>query len=191
MTRGRLEAFSDGVLAIIITIMVLDLRPPHSGNLNSLQPILPNFISYALSFTYVGIYWSNHHHLFQAVKGVNGKILLANLHLLFWLSMTPFATAWLAQVGISTWPVALYGLVLLLSAIAYTLLTMALISHHGRESVLAKAIGSDFKGKLSLGLYLTGIILAFVFPWASYILYFVVAIIWIIPDRRIERILSN
>src|ERR1035441_7448972 len=149
MHKGRLEAFSDGVLAIIITIMVLDLRPPNSGNLAALQPILPNFISYALSFTYVGIYWSNHHHLFQAVKEVNGKILLANLHLLFWLSMTPFATAWLGRVGLSTWPVALYGLVLLLSAIAYTILVKTLISHHGKDSILAKAIGSDFKGNRS------------------------------------------
>lgn len=191
MTRGRLEAFSDGVLAIIITIMVLDLRPPHSGDLAALRPILPNFISYALSFTYVGIYWSNHHHLFQAVKGVNGKILLANLHLLFWLSMTPFATAWLGQVGLSTWPVGLYGLVLLLSAIAYTILVKALISHHGKDSVLAKAIGSDFKGNLSMGLYVAGVLLSFVLPWLSYGLYFVVAIIWIIPDRRIEKILSK
>lgn len=191
MTRGRLEAFSDGVLAIIITIMVLNLRPPHSGNLAALRPILPNFISYVLSFTYIGIYWSNHHHLFQAVKEVNGKVLLANLHLLFWLSLTPFATAWLAQEGISPWPVALYGLVLFLSAIAYTILLRTLIAHHGKNSVLAKAIGSDFKGNLSMGLYLAGVLLSFLLPWLSYGLYFLVAIIWIIPDRRIERILSS
>ncbi len=191
MQRGRLEAFSDGVLAIIITIMVLDLRPPHSGELTALRPVLPNLISYALSFTYVGIYWSNHHHMFQAVKGVNGKILLANLHLLFWLSLTPFATAWLAQVGISTWPVALYGMVLFLSAISYTILLRTLIAHHGKDSVLAKAIGSDFKGNLSIGLYVTGILLAFVFPWVSYGLYFIVAVIWIVPDQRIEKLLSK
>jgi uncharacterized membrane protein len=191
MNKGRLEAFSDGVLAIIITIMVLDLRPPHSGELAALKPIIPNFVSYALSFTYVGIYWSNHHHLFQAVKGVNGKILLANLHLLFWLSMTPFATAWLGQAGLTTWPVALYGLVLFLSAIAYTILTKTLIAHHGKDSVIAKAIGRDFKGYLSIALYVSGILLSFLLPWLSYGLYFVVAVIWIIPDQRIEKILSN
>jgi uncharacterized membrane protein len=191
MNKGRLEAFSDGVLAIIITIMVLDLRPPHSGELVALKPIIPNFVSYALSFTYVGIYWSNHHHLFQAVKGVNGKILLANLHLLFWLSMTPFATAWLGQAGLTTWPVALYGLVLFLSAIAYTILTKTLIAHHGKDSVIAKAIGRDFKGYLSIALYVSGILLSFLLPWLSYGLYFVVAVIWIIPDQRIEKILSN
>jgi len=189
--RGRLEAFSDGVLAIIITIMVLDLRPPHSIELDSLRAVLPNLISYALSFIYIGIYWNNHHHLFQVVKEVNGKILLANLNLLFWLSLTPFATAWLGQVGLHAWPVALYGSVLLLSAVAYTILTIALIAHHGKDSALAKAIGSDKKGKVSMALYALGILLAFVAPWVSYGLYFVVAVIWIIPDQRIEKVLSK
>jgi uncharacterized membrane protein len=189
--RGRLEAFSDGVLAIIITIMVLDLRPPHSIELGSLKAVLPNLISYALSFIYIGIYWNNHHHLFQVVKEVNGKILLANLNLLFWLSLTPFATAWLGQVGLQAWPVALYGSVLLLSAVAYTILTIALIAHHGKDSALAKAIGSDKKGKVSMALYALGIVLAFVAPWVSYGLYFVVAVIWIIPDQRIEKVLSK
>ena len=191
MHRGRLEAFSDGVLAIIITIMVLDLRPPHSIELGSLKAVLPNLISYALSFIYIGIYWNNHHHLFQVVKEVNGKILLANLNLLFWLSLTPFATAWLGQVGLQAWPVALYGSVLLLSAVAYTILTIALIAHHGKDSALAKAIGSDKKGKVSMALYALGIVLAFVAPWVSYGLYFVVAVIWIIPDQRIEKVLSK
>lgn len=191
MHRGRLEAFSDGVLAIIITIMVLDLRPPHSIELDSLRAVLPNLISYALSFIYIGIYWNNHHHLFQVVKEVNGKILLANLNLLFWLSLTPFATAWLGQVGLHAWPVALYGSVLLLSAVAYTILTIALIAHHGKDSALAKAIGSDKKGKVSMALYALGILLAFVAPWVSYGLYFVVAVIWIIPDQRIEKVLSK
>jgi uncharacterized membrane protein len=186
-----LEAFSDGVLAIIITIMVLDLRPPHSIELDSLRAVLPNLISYALSFIYIGIYWNNHHHLFQVVKEVNGKILLANLNLLFWLSLTPFATAWLGQVGLHAWPVALYGSVLLLSAVAYTILTIALIAHHGKDSALAKAIGSDKKGKVSMALYALGILLAFVAPWVSYGLYFVVAVIWIIPDQRIEKVLSK
>ncbi len=171
--------------------MVLDLRPPHSIELGSLKTVLPNLISYSLSFIYIGIYWNNHHHLFQVVNGVNGKILLANLNLLFWLSLTPFATAWLGQEGLFAWPVALYGMVLLLSAIAYTILTTVLIAHHGKDSSLAKAIGSDKKGKVSLGLYGSGVVLAFVAPWVSYGLYFVVAVIWIIPDQRIEKVLSK
>ena len=191
MNKGRLEAFSDGVMAIIITIMVLELRPPNSGELSALKPIFPGLVSYILSFTFVGIYWNNHHHLMQAAKGVNGKILLANMHLLFWLSLTPFCTAWLGETGIHPWPVALYGMILLCSAGAYTILVRALIAHHGEDSLLAKAIGGDLKGYVSLGIYFTGVLTAFVFPLFAYGLYFLVAVIWLVPDRRIERVLTG
>ncbi len=190
MHKGRLEAFSDGVLAIIITIMVLELRPPHSVDISALRPLIPSLISYILSFTFVGIYWNNHHHLMQAVERVNGKILLANLHLLFWLSLTPFVTAWMGENGFGSWPVALYGVVLLFSAVAYTILVKSLISHHGKDSLLARAIGNDFKGYLSLGLYASAIPVAFFYPWVSYGMYFLVAVIWLLPDRRIEKILA-
>ena len=187
MTRNRLEAFSDGVIAIIITIMVLELRPPHEATLSALRPLAPVFLSYALSFIFVGIYWSNHHHLLQVVEHVNGRILWANLHLLFWLSLTPFATAWLGESGFASWPVALYGIVLLLSAIAYYILTLALLSIHSRDSVLATALGRDFKGKISMVIYLVAIPLAFVKAWLAYTIYMLVAVMWLIPDRRIER----
>jgi TMEM175 potassium channel family protein len=187
MTRNRLEAFSDGVIAIIITIMVLELRPPHDATLSALRPLLPVFLSYAMSFLFIGIYWSNHHHLLQAVEHVNGRVLWANLHLLFWLSLTPFVTAWIGETRFASWPVALYGLVLLLSAIGYTILVLALLAIHARDSVLAKALGRDFKGKISMVIYAMAIPLAFVRPWLAYAIYMLVAVMWLVPDRRIER----
>jgi TMEM175 potassium channel family protein len=187
MTRNRLEAFSDGVIAIIITIMVLELRPPHDATLSALRPLIPVFLSYAMSFLFIGIYWSNHHHLMQAVEHVNGRVLWANLHLLFWLSLTPFVTAWIGETRFASWPVALYGIVLLLSAISYYILVLALLSIHPRESVLATAIGRDFKGKISMVIYLVAIPLASVRPWLAYAIYMIVALMWLVPDRRIER----
>ena len=191
MTSNRLEAFSDGVIAIIITIMVLELRPPHEASIPALRPLLPVFLSYALSFVFIGIYWSNHHHLFQAVEHVNGGVLWANLHLLFWLSLTPFVTAWIGESRFAPWPVALYGAVLLLSAIGYYILTLALLSIHSRESVLAQALGRDFKGKISMVIYLLAIPLAFVRPWLAYAIYMSVAVMWLVPDRRIERTIAD
>lgn len=187
MGKNRLEAFSDGVIAIIITIMVLELRPPHDASLTSLRPLLPVFLSYAMSFLFIGIYWSNHHHLLQAVEHVNGGVLWANLHLLFWLSLTPFVTAWIGETRFASWPVALYGMVLLLSAISYSILVLALLSIHSPESVLATAIGRDFKGKISMVIYLVAIPLAFVRPWLAYAIYMLVAVMWLVPDRRIEK----
>jgi TMEM175 potassium channel family protein len=190
MTRNRLEAFSDGVIAIIITIMVLELRPPHEASLPALRPLLPIFLSYAMSFVFIGIYWSNHHHLFHAVEHVNGGVLWANLHLLFWLSLTPFVTAWIGESGFASWPVALYGAVLLLSGIGYFILTRSLLSIHSRESVLAKALGRDFKGKISMLIYLLAIPLAFLRPWLAYTIYMFVAVMWLVPDRRIEKTIA-
>lgn len=187
MTRNRLEAFSDGVIAIIITIMVLELRPPHEASLAGLRPLLPVFLSYILSFVFIGIYWSNHHHLLHAVEHVSGGVLWANLHLLFWLSLTPFATAWIGETRFASWPVALYGIVLLMAAISYFILTFALLSIHSPDSVLAKALGRDFKGKISMVIYLVAIPLAFVKPWLAYAIYMLVAVMWLVPDRRIER----
>jgi uncharacterized membrane protein len=187
MSKGRLEAFSDGVIAIIITIMVLELRAPHTPDLAELRPLVPILFSYVLSFIFIGIYWNNHHHLLQAVRNVNGSILWANLHLLFWLSLTPFVTSWMGQNHFASWPVALYGVILLCSAIAYFILTRALISQHGHDSALAHALGRDFKGKISPLFYLAAIPLAFVHSWVACALYVVVAIMWLIPDRRIER----
>jgi uncharacterized membrane protein len=189
MGKGRLEAFSDGVLAIIITIMVLEMKVPHGDGLAALQPIIPVFLSYILSFIYIGIYWNNHHHLFQAVRHVNGRILWANLHLLFWLSLFPFATGWMGENHFTSTPVALYGVVLLCAAIAFTLLTRSLITRHGQDSALATAIGRDFKGKISLGSYAVAIPLSFVHPWLACGLYVLVAVLWFIPDRRIEKTL--
>jgi TMEM175 potassium channel family protein len=193
MGKGRLEAFSDGVIAIIITIMVLELKVQHGAgaDLAALRPLIPVFLSYVLSFIYVGIYWSNHHHLLQAVRQVNGRILWANLHLLFWLSLTPFVTAWMGENHFAPWPVALYGLVFLLAGCAYFLLALALISYHGKDSVLAKALGRDFKTKMSLGLYGAAIPLSFVRPWIACALYVLVAVIWLVPDRRIEKALAE
>lgn len=191
MNKNRLEAFSDGVIAIIITIMVLELEIPHQPDLAALRPLAPKLLSYLLSFIYLGIYWNNHHHLLQAVRHVNGRVLWANLHLLFWLSLIPFATGWTGENSFAAWPVALYGVVLLLAAIAYYLLTHALIALHGRESTLAAAIGTDIKGWASIAGYLTAIPLAFISSWASYTLYVVVALMWLIPDRRIERTMGR
>jgi TMEM175 potassium channel family protein len=187
MTSNRLEAFSDGVIAIIITIMVLELRPPHDASITTLRPLLPVFLSYAMSFLFIGIYWSNHHHLMQAVEHVSGGVLWANLHLLFWLSLTPFVTAWIGETRFAPWPVALYGVVLLLSAISYYILVLVLLSIHPRESVLATAIGRDFKGKISMVIYLVAIPLASVRPWLAYTIYMIVAVMWLVPDRRIEK----
>jgi uncharacterized membrane protein len=191
MGRGRLEAFSDGVLAIIITIMVLELKVPHGADLGALGPLLPVFLSYVLSFIFIGIYWSNHHHLLHAVRHVDGRILWANLHLLFWLSLIPFVTGWMGENHFAAWPVALYGTVLLSAAIAYFILTRVLVSYHGRDSALAKAVGKDFKGKVSMVCYAVAIPLAFVNAWFACGLYVLVVVMWLIPDRRIERELTE
>src|SRR5258705_6876051 len=191
MTKGRLEAFSDGVIAIIITIMVLELRAPHDPNPAALLPLIPVFLSYLLSFVILGIYWSNHHHLLQAVQHVNGSVLWANLHLLFWLSLVPFVTGWMGQNHFARWTLAIYGMVLLLSAIAYSILVQTLLSLHGKESVLGNALGSDFKGKISMVIYLVAIPLALVQWWLACALYVLVENIWLVPDRRIERKLIN
>ena len=186
-----MEAFSDGVLAIIITIMVLELGVPHAPELPALLPVLPVFLSYVMSFVYLGIYWNNHHHLLQAIKRVNGRVLWANLHLLFWLSLVPFATAWMGENHFAAWPVALYGGVLLLAAVAYLILAHMLVALHGPESVLAAALGRDWKGKLSVMIYLVAIPLALWQAWLACAFYVLVAVIWLIPDRRIERALAT
>jgi uncharacterized membrane protein len=191
MTKNRLEAFSDGVIAIIITIMVLELKVPHGYDLTALRPLLPVFLSYVLSFIFLGIYWTNHHHLLHAVQHVDGRILWANLHLLFWLSLVPFVTAWMGENHFARGPVALYGTVMLLAAIAYFILVRALLSHHGRNSVLASALGRDFKGKISMVIYMVAIPLAFVRWWLACALYILVSIMWLVPDRRIEKTLSD
>lgn len=192
MQKGRLEAFSDGVIAIIITIMVLEMKVPSQagGNLEALRPFISIFFSYVLSFIYIGIYWSNHHHLLHTVKHVNGGILWANLHLLFWLSLIPFTTAWLGENRFDSLPAALYGVVLFCAAVAYFILTKTILATHGRDSILAKAIGSDFKGKISIIIYLAAILLAFVNSLYSNLLYCLVAIMWLVPDRRIEKVLN-
>ena len=187
MGKGRVEAFSDGVIAIIITIMVLELRAPHEATIAALAPLWPVFLSYVLSFAYVGIYWNNHHHMLHAVKHVSGPVLWANLHLLFWLSLTPFTTAWMGENHFATIPVAVYGVGLLLYAIAYTILVRALVATHGRASEFAARIGSDKKGYLSLAMYVLAVGLAFVNAWISLAIYAAVAMIWFIPDRRFER----
>jgi uncharacterized membrane protein len=191
MEKNRLEAFSDGVLAIIITIMVLELKVPHGIQLAALKPLLPIFSSYVLSFIYLGIYWNNHHHMLHTVKGVSGGILWANLHLLFWLSLFPFTTGWMGENRFASTPTAVYGAVLLMAAIAYYVLQRVIIFKQGQESLLARAIGSDWKGKLSPVLYFAAIPLAFLSPWISSGIYTFVALIWLIPDRRIERVLTN
>ncbi len=191
MEKNRLEAFSDGVLAIIITIMVLELKVPHATELAELKPLLPVFLSYVLSFIYVGIYWNNHHHMFHSTRHVTGGILWANLHLLFWLSLFPFTTGWMGENHFAPTPTALYGLVLLMAAIAYYILQRTIIRQQGPNSLLAKAVGKDRKGKLSPVCYLAAIPLAFVSPWIAGGLYMFVAIIWLVPDRRIERVLAN
>jgi uncharacterized membrane protein len=191
MTKGRLEAFSDGVFAIIITIMVLELKAPHESSLESLRPLVPEFLSYILSFVFLGIYWNNHHHLLQAVRIVSGPILWANLHLLFWLSLIPFATSWNGRTEFAALPVAAYGGILLFAGCAYYLLARMLIAHHGKESLLAIALGRDFKGIVSVLVYAVAIPIAFVHPWISCGLYAAVAVMWLIPDRRIETTLAE
>jgi uncharacterized membrane protein len=191
MHKGRLEAFSDGVMAIIITIMVLELKVPHGEDFSALVPLLPVFLSYVLSFIYVAIYWNNHHHLFQAVKSVNGSVLWANLHLLFWLSLTPFTTAWMGENHFASVPVALYGCTLFMAGVGYYLLVRALLKVQGNGSTLARALGSDFKGRLSNVLNGAGIGLAFVHPYLGYGTYVLVALIWLVPDKRIERTIQT
>jgi uncharacterized membrane protein len=191
MDRRRLEAFSDGVIAILITIMVLELRPPAGADLAALLPLTPIFLSYVLSFVYLAIYWNNHHHLFQAVQRVNGRVLWMNMHLLFWLSLISFITAWMGENNFAAGPVALYGMVLLMAACAYYLLVRSLLALHDKDSTLAVAVGSDFKGKISIVIYAMAIPLAFVIPLLSCALYVLVAVIWFIPDRRIERVIRD
>jgi uncharacterized membrane protein len=190
MHKGRLEAFSDGVIAIIITIMVLELKAPHGTDYAVLAPLVPAFLSYVLSFIYVGIYWNNHHHMMQAARAVTGPILWANMHLLFWLSLVPFATAWMGENHFAARPVALYGVVLFMCAVAFVLLSTLLARHEGADSKLARAMGSDLKGKLSLAVYAVAVAIAFFSPPAAMGLYVLVAVIWFVPDRRIERVLD-
>jgi uncharacterized membrane protein len=191
MHKGRLEAFSDGVLAIIITIMVLELKAPHGAAAADLKPLLPVFLSYVLSFVYIGIYWNNHHHMFQATDRVGGAVLWANLHLLFWLSLFPFVTDWMGENHFAAIPTALYGGVLLLASVAYWILQTAVIRQQGNDSLLAKAVGRDLKGKLSPILYAIAIASAFLHVVLSQLLYVLVALIWLVPDRRIERMLAQ
>ena len=191
MGKGRLEAFSDAVIAIIITIMVLELKVPHSESLESLRPLVPIFLSYVLSFVYVGIYWNNHHHMLQASKRVSGPVLWANLHLLFWLSLFPFATGWMGENHFGAMPSAFYGVVLLMAAIAYWLLQQTIISTEGPNSVLKSAVGGDWKGKLSPIVYLLAIVSTFWVKWIAQALYVLIALIWLIPDRRIERAMQQ
>lgn len=187
MDSVRLQAFSDGVLAIIITIMVLELKVPHSDDLVSLKPLMPVFMSYVLSFIYVGIYWNNHHHMFSAVKLVNGTVLWANSHLLFWLSLIPFASAWMGENHFSKWPVIIYGFVLMMNSVAYYILAQTLIKIQGKDSTLGRAIGRDRKGIISFLIYIAGIGLCFTDAWLGLALYTFVAFMWLVPDRRIEQ----
>jgi len=187
MGKTRLEAFSDGVIAIIITIMVLELKVPHSPDFHALLPLWPVFMSYVLSFVYVGIYWNNHHHLIHAVEEVGGSVLWANLHLLFWLSLIPFVTAWTGENHFETGPTVAYGLVLFMCAMAYSLLVQRLVKHHDRNAKLAEAIGKDRKGKISIVLYLVGVAVSWFAAWLGFLIYVGVAVMWLIPDQRIER----
>jgi TMEM175 potassium channel family protein len=189
MSKGRLEAFTDGVIAIIITILVLEFRPPHGETLEALRPLIPTALSYVLSFVYIAIYWNNHHHLMHAVRDVDGRTLWANIHLLFWLSLTPFATAWMGDTHFATLPVAAYGFDLFMAGVAFTILVRALLARHGPQSTLARAIGADRKGWISVTLYGLAVPLAFVSRWIAITVYVTVALTWLIPDSRIERIL--
>jgi uncharacterized membrane protein len=191
MGKGRLEAFSDGVLAIIITIMVLGLKIPHGSNIEALRPLLPAFLSYILSFIYVGIYWNNHHHMLHATKHVSGRVLWANLSLLFWLSLFTFATGWMGENHFRSLPSAVYGFVLLMAAVSYYVLQQSIIATDGPGSVLKRAIGSDWKGKASPILYITAIIAAFWIPWVAQAIYVAIALIWLVPDKRIERAING
>ena len=190
MGKGRLEAFSDGVLAIIITIMVLEIKVPRGSDPAALRPLLPAVLGYALSFVYIGIYWNNHHHMLHATRRINGPIMWANLHLLFWLSLVPIVTGWLGENPFEPWPTAVYGVILFMAAIAYLFLERAIVSYNGRDSALAAAVGNERKGKVSAALYLSAILLAFVLPWISDVPYALVAVLWIVPDPRIERALA-
>ena len=190
MKKGRMEAFSDGVVAIIITIMVLELHVPHGNSITDLAPLLPVFLSYVLSFVYIGIYWNNHHHMIYAVEKINGGILWGNLNLLFWLSLVPFVTAWMGENHFSKWPVILYGVVLFMNGISYSLLCSLLLKEAGANSALAQALGKDWKGKLSVIIYAVAIALAFLNAWIAFVLYVLVAVMWFIPDRRIEKKVS-
>ena len=187
MTRGRLEAFSDAVIAIIITIMVLELKVPHGSDLAALRPLIPPFVSYLMSFIVLGVYWNNHHHLLHAIKHVDGRVLWANLHLLFWLCLFPVVTAWAGESRFAAWPVAAWGIVQFMAGTAYYILVRALLALHGRDSVLAAAIGRDFKGKVSLVLYSFAVLLAFVHPMIACAIYVLVIVMWFLPDPRIER----
>lgn len=191
MGKGRLEAFSDGVIAVIITIMVLEMKVPHGESIDTLTPLMPVFLSYVLSFVYLGIYWNNHHHMLHACHQVTGSILWANLHLLFWLSLVPFTTGWMGENHFGAAPAALYGVVLLMAAIAYWILQQQIIASQGRDSILKQAVGSDWKGKMSPVIYTIAIPLAFWSQWISLGLYVFVAFIWLVPDRRIERVLNG
>jgi uncharacterized membrane protein len=191
LPKERLAAFSDGVLAIIITIMVLELKVPHGADWSALVTVLPVFLTYVLSFVYIAIYWNNHHHLMHTVERVNGTILWANMHLLFWLSLLPFATGWMGENHFAQLPTALYGVALLMPAIAYYVLQITIIRHQGAQGTLAKALGSDFKGRVSPVLYLAAIGLAFVLPWISHAIYVLVALVWLVPDRRIENAIEQ
>jgi TMEM175 potassium channel family protein len=191
MSKGRLEAFSDGVLAIIITIMVLELKTPHEPTLEALRPLLPVFLSYLLSFVYLAIYWNNHHHMLQAARHVNGAILWANMHLLFWLSLVPFVTGWMGETHFAALPVAAYGMAMVMAGVAYFMLARVLTAHHGPDSALAQALGRDWKGKASVLMYAAAVPLAFVDPRISGALYVAVAVMWLVPDRRIETTLAQ
>ena len=191
MTKNRLEAFSDGVLAIIITIMVLELKIPHGDSFEALKPLLPLFLTYIMSFVYLGIYWNNHHHLLHTVVRIDGKILWANLHLLFWLSLVPFVTGWMGENHFASLPTAVYGIIMLFAAIGYTILQRTIIVSHGSDSKLAEAVGEDFKGKLSMILYAAAIPSAFIEQWISDAIYITVALMWLIPDKRIEKKLKE
>ncbi|MEZ5033119.1 MAG: TMEM175 family protein [Saprospiraceae bacterium] len=191
MTKNRMEAFSDGVLAIIITIMVLEIKVPHGEDVHDLTPLIPVFLSYVLSFIYLGIYWNNHHHMMHTVKHVTGGILWANLHLLFWLSLVPFVTGGIGESHFARQPMALYGIILLMAAMAYFILQRQIIHYHGEQSILAKAVGNDLKGKVSPILYVIGIAFAWTHTWIAGTLYILVALLWLIPDKRIERMLAS
>ena len=191
MHKGRLEAFSDGVIAIIITIMILELKIPEEGEFAALVPLIPKFLSYVFSFVFIGIYWNNHHHVLQAVKQVNGAILWANLNLLFWLSMVPFVTGWMGENNFSTIPVAVYGVVLLLSGLSFFILVRALIAHHGADSVIAHVLGEDKKGMFASLIYAAAIPLAFVSAWIAVAMYVAVAIMYLVPDKRLEKKLAE
>jgi uncharacterized membrane protein len=191
MGKNRLEAFSDGVIAILITIMVLELKVPHGDTLDAVQPLVPTLLSYLLSFVYLGIYWNNHHHLLHTVTRVTGGVLWANLHLLFWMSLVPFTTGWMGESHFATLPSAMYGLSLLMTAIAYFILQTSIVTSQGPDSLLRHALGSDWKGKSSLVLYLTAIVSTYWVQWVSLSIYVLVACIWLVPDRRIERVVGH